>query len=136
MVVFGSSAGLCAPAARPIMARAGDGARGGGMATTVQTGAPRDLRAHLAGLEAQGLLQRVRTEVDPAWEITSVARQVFLQARPERRYALLFERVRGYDQPVVVGALAASRAVYAAGLGVAPAAILERWATALRCPIE
>jgi 4-hydroxy-3-polyprenylbenzoate decarboxylase len=106
------------------------------MATALQTEAPRDLRAHLAGLEAQGLLQRVRTEVDPAWEITSVARQVFLQARPERRYALLFERVRGYVQPVVVGALAASEAVYAAGLGVAPARILERWATALRDPVE
>jgi UbiD family decarboxylase len=106
------------------------------MATALQTEAPRDLRAHLAGLEAQGLLQRVRTEVDPAWEITSVARQVFLQARPEWRYALLFERVRGYVQPVVVGALAASEAVYAAGLGVAPARILERWATALRDPVE
>src|SRR3954464_8765357 len=106
------------------------------MATAVQTGAPRDLRAHLAGLEARGLLQRVRTEVDRAWEITSVARQVFLQARPERRYALLFERVRGHVHPVVVGALAASRAVYAAGLGVTPAEILGRWATALRSPVE
>src|SRR5581483_5080724 len=105
------------------------------MATAVETGAPRDLRAHLGGLEARGLLQRVRAEVDPAWEITSVARQVFLQARPERRYALLFERVRGYAYPVVVGALAASRAVYAAGLGVPPADILARGATALRAPI-
>ena len=78
----------------------------------------------------------MRAEVDPAWEITSVARQVFLQAQPERRYALLFERVRGYSQPVVVGALAASPAVYAAGLGVAPSDILERWATALRAPVE
>src|ERR671938_554010 len=125
---------LCAPSARPIMPRAADGARGGGMATAVQTGASRDLRAHLAGLEAQGLLHRVPTEVDPAWEIASVARQVFLQARAERRYALLFERVRGHDYPVVVGALAASRAVYAAGLGVAPTGILERWAAALRSP--
>ena len=50
------------------------------------------LRAHLRGLEERGLLQRVKAEVDPAWEIASVARQVFLQRRPERRYALLFER--------------------------------------------
>ncbi len=94
------------------------------------------LRAHLRELEERGLLQRVKAEVDPAWEIASVARQVFLQRRPERRYALLFERVRGHTQPVVVGALAASRAVYAAGLGIAPEEINERWAAALRAPLE
>jgi 4-hydroxy-3-polyprenylbenzoate decarboxylase len=94
------------------------------------------LRAHLQRLAERGLLQRVAAEVDPAWEIASVARQVFLQRRPERRYALLFERVRGHSQPVVVGALAASREVYAAGLGIAPSEINERWATALRAPLE
>ncbi|HZU04671.1 MAG TPA: UbiD family decarboxylase [Chloroflexota bacterium] len=99
-------------------------------------GAPGSLREQLARLEARGLLHRVRAEVDPTWELASIVRQVFRQHRPERRYALLFERVRGHALPVVVGALAASRAVYATGLGVAPEAILERWATALRCPLE
>jgi 4-hydroxy-3-polyprenylbenzoate decarboxylase len=94
------------------------------------------LRAHLQRLEERGLLHRVRAEVDPTWEIASVARQVFLQRRPERRYALLFERVRGHTQAVVIGALAASREVYAVGLGVEPAAINERWAAALRTPLE
>src|SRR5215208_2849470 len=70
------------------------------------------LRAHLQRLEERGLLHRVRAEVDPAWEIASVARQVFL------------------------GALAASREVYAVGLGVEPAEINERWAAALRAPLE
>jgi 4-hydroxy-3-polyprenylbenzoate decarboxylase len=98
--------------------------------------APRDLREQLTRLEARGLVHRVRAEVDPAWELSAVARQVFLQARPEHRYALIFERVRGSDYPVVVGALAASRAVYAVSLGVAPEEIGARWATALREPLE
>src|SRR4051794_34039742 len=98
--------------------------------------APRDLREHLARLEARGLVHRVAAEVDPNWEITSVARQVFLQARLERRYALVFERVRGHEHPVVVGAMAGSQTIYAAGLGVGePREILDRWASALRAPI-
>src|SRR5438094_770547 len=101
-----------------------------------EQGATGTLREHLARLEQMDLVQRVRAEVDPAWELSSVARQVFLQRRPQRRYALVFERVRGHQHPVVVGALAASREVYAAGLGVEPSAILERWATALRSPVE
>jgi 4-hydroxy-3-polyprenylbenzoate decarboxylase len=102
---------------------------------TESTGAARDLREHLARLEGLGLLHRVAAEVDPDWELSCILRQVFLQARPERRYAVLFERVRGHAQPVVVGALGASRAVYAAALGIPPAALLERWAAALGNPI-
>lgn len=99
-------------------------------------GAPRDLREHLARLEARGRLHRVGVEVDPTWELSSVARQVYLQRRPEDRYAVVFERVRGSPYPVVVGALAATREVYALGLGVAPADLNERWAAALRSPIQ
>jgi 4-hydroxy-3-polyprenylbenzoate decarboxylase len=99
------------------------------------TAAPGDLRTHLAGLEARGLLQRVRAAVDPTWEIASVVRRVFQHHPPRGRYALLFERVEGHAAPVVVGALAASREVYAAGLGVAPGGLLEHWARALRAPI-
>jgi UbiD family decarboxylase len=99
-------------------------------------GAPHDLREHLARLEERVLLQRVRAEVDPAWELSSVARQVFLQHRPEDRYAIVFERVRGSPYAVVVGALAATREVYALGLGITPADLNERWAAALRAPIQ
>jgi UbiD family decarboxylase len=104
--------------------------------TDITVGAPSGLRAHLARLASRGLLHTVTKEVDPAWELTSVARRVFMQADPERRYAIVFERVRGSRFPVVVGALAASRTIYAAGLDVAPAGILERWSAALRAPIE
>jgi UbiD family decarboxylase len=93
------------------------------------------LREHLARLQERGLLHHVSIEVDPTWELASVVRQVFMQSRPERRYAILFERVRGSQRPVVVGALAASREVYAVALDVAPDGILERWAAALRDPI-
>src|SRR5215218_3835125 len=104
--------------------------------TETSVGAPSSLRAQLARLAAAGLLHRVQKEVDPAWELSAVARQMFLQPDPERRYAIVFERVRGSQYPVVVGALAASRTIYADGLEVAPDAILERWAAALRAPIE
>ncbi len=96
----------------------------------------RDLRDQLARFAARGLVHHVSAEVDPAWEVAAVARQVFLQARPEQRYALVFERVRGAAHPLVVGALAGSRAIYAAGLGVEPEGIAARWVQALQQPIE
>ncbi|MBC7105343.1 MAG: menaquinone biosynthesis decarboxylase [Firmicutes bacterium] len=57
----------------------------------------RDLREFIAELEARGWLHRVRAEVDPELEITEITDRVVKAGGP----ALFFERVRGYDVPVV-----------------------------------
>lgn len=49
-------------------------------------------------LDERGLLQRVKTEVDPVHELAGVA--AALEGGPR---AVLFERVRGYDVPVLTG---------------------------------
>ncbi|MGQ9755466.1 MAG: menaquinone biosynthesis decarboxylase [Desulfotomaculales bacterium] len=57
----------------------------------------RDLRAFIAELEARGQLKRVKVEVDAELEITAITDRVVKQGGP----ALLFERVKGYDIPVL-----------------------------------
>jgi 4-hydroxy-3-polyprenylbenzoate decarboxylase len=82
-----------------------------------------DLRDHLKKLEEKGLLVRVKREINKDTELHPLVRWQFRGGLPEEeRKAFLFENVvdgRGkrYDIPVVVGAYAASRYVYATGLG-------------------
>lgn len=57
----------------------------------------RDLREFIADLEARGQLKRIKTEVDAELEITAITDRVVKQGGP----ALLFERVKGYDIPVL-----------------------------------
>ena len=61
------------------------------------TGAPRDLREFLAALRRRGELAVVRAEVDPRLEIAEIHRRVAAADGP----ALLFERVKGSEFPVV-----------------------------------
>src|SRR5882757_3083808 len=75
----------------------------------------RDLLVHL---ERIGKLQRVSRAVDKDWEIACITRQVMYQPSA-RRYALLFERVAGFETPVATNTLGASRELYATALGVA-----------------
>ena len=56
-----------------------------------------DLRAFVAFLESQGALLRVQAEVDPHLEITEICRRLLAEGGP----AVLFERVRGSDIPVL-----------------------------------
>jgi len=56
----------------------------------------RDLLAHL---EQIGKLQRLSRTVEKDWEIACLTRQVMSQP-PERRYAILFEKVAGFETPV------------------------------------
>jgi 4-hydroxy-3-polyprenylbenzoate decarboxylase len=51
-------------------------------------------------LEQRGWLKRVRVEVDPELEITEIYDRVVKSGGP----ALLFERVRGHDMPVLINA--------------------------------
>src|SRR5919198_1148524 len=75
-----------------------------------------DLREYLDTLERSGKLFRVRKEVDNEWEIAAVTRRVFQRIPEQDRPGLLFERVKGFDMPVTVGILGASREVYAMAL--------------------
>ncbi|MBI1355106.1 MAG: menaquinone biosynthesis decarboxylase [Acidobacteria bacterium] len=62
----------------------------------------RDLREFVAALEKRGELKRVRDEVDPILEITEIADRSVKSGGP----ALLFERPKGYDIPVVINSMA------------------------------
>ena len=91
-----------------------------------------DILSYLKVLEERGKLKRVYQEVDPSWELSCIARWMF-QALPEKeRFGLLFERVKGYEIPVMTGILGASRDVYAMALDVISDQINETWVRALR----
>src|SRR5205823_13334043 len=75
-----------------------------------------DLRQYLAALEERGKLKRVKKAVDKDWELAAVCRQLFKKIPPEKRPALLFENVNGFNIPVAAGALGASKEIYAIGL--------------------
>ena len=64
-----------------------------------------DLREFIAVLEKNGELKRVSAEVDPILEITEVADRAVKSGGP----ALLFEKPKGYDIPVLINAFAGMR---------------------------
>ena len=64
-----------------------------------------DLRQFIEVLEKNGELKRVSAEVDPILEITEVADRAVKSAGP----ALLFEKPKGYDIPVLINAFAGMR---------------------------
>ena len=100
-----------------------------------------DLQDHLARLDKAGLLTRIGREIDKDAELHPLARWQFQGGlREEQRRGFLFTDVVGaggerYDIPVAVGILAASPAIYAIGLGVAPEAIGDVWVRAMNNPI-
>src|SRR5712692_8292341 len=96
-----------------------------------------DFQEHLAELEARGLLVRIDRPIDKDAELHPLVRWQFLGGVPEdKRRAFLFTHVtdakgRRYDMPVVVGAMAASPAIYAAGMGQPVERIGEAWMRAI-----
>src|SRR5438094_7982292 len=101
-----------------------------------QVVAPRsypDLHEHLAALERDGFLVRVRRPINKDTELHPLVRWQFRGGIPEpERKAFLFEHVvdgsgHEYPMPVVVGSLAASRWIYALGLGCEVDAIGDTW---------
>jgi hypothetical protein len=82
-----------------------------------------DFQAHIADLEARGLLVRVDRPINKDTKLHPLVRWQFLGGVAESaRRAFLFTNVidakgRRYDIPVVVGALAASPEIYAVGMG-------------------
>jgi len=77
----------------------------------------RDLREFAAHLERAGRLRRVTAPVSRDLEITEITNRVSKSA-VDRNVALLFERVEGFDMPVLVNAFGTADRM-AAALGVA-----------------
>ena len=100
-----------------------------------------DFQAHLADLEARGLLVRVERPINKDTELHPLVRWQFLGGMPENaRRAFLFTNVidakgKRYDMPVVVGALAASPEIYAVGMGRKVEDIGAAWMQAIANPI-
>ena len=104
-------------------------------------GPPPDFQAHLAALEAQGLLVRVDRPINKDTELHPLVRWQFQGGLAEdQRRAFLFTNVvdsagRRYDIPVAVGALAASPQIYAVGMGRPVEEIEAAWVHAIANPI-
>lgn len=116
-----------------------------GAVTREPATAYRDFRQHLRDLDDAGLLVTVDEPIDKDTELHPLVRWQFCGgiAEPDRR-AFLFTDVRdgaghGFDVRVAVGALAASRAIYATALGCDLARVGEVWRRAIdapRAPVE
>src|SRR5919202_2503039 len=67
--------------------------------------APGDLRDWIARLEREGELVRVTAEVDPELEITEITDRTVKAGGP----ALLFERVKGSEHPLLINQFGTER---------------------------
>ncbi len=100
-----------------------------------------DLQAHIAELDRRGLLVRIDHPINKDTELHPLVRCQFVGGIPEdERRAFLFTNVvdsngRRYDIPVIVGAYAASSAIYAIGMGRPVAEIGRDWLNAIANPI-
>ncbi len=93
------------------------------------------LRELITRLDRDGEICRVTTPVDRAWEIAAITRKV-LSFPADQRPALLFENVKGFESPLLVG-LYTNRRRYAKALGLpSPDEINARWLQALDHPLR
>jgi len=105
-----------------------------------QRGYP-DLHEHLAALKEAGLLLTIDRSIDKDSELHPLVRWQFVGglAEPERK-AFLFTNIRDgrgrkYAMPVVVGAIAANRAIYSIGMRAPVEEIQAKWDRAIAQPI-
>lgn len=102
----------------------------------------RDLRSHVRVLDERGLLCTVGRAINKDTEMHPLVRWQYRGGIDETsRRAFLFTNVTGsqgrsHENAVLVGGLAATPQVYAAGLGVDLQAVGARWDEALAHPIE
>lgn len=101
-----------------------------------------DLREHIEALEENGLLIRVKREINKDTELHPLVRWQYRGGIPEEeRKGFLFENVvdnkgrRYLGQSVAVGVHAASRYVYAIGLGCRVEEIYGKWERAMSNPV-
>ncbi len=101
-----------------------------------------DLHDHLDALKKKNLLVTVDEKIDKDAELHPLVRWQFVGGLPEEeRKAFLFTNIvdgrgRKYDIPVVVGAIAANRAIYSIGMGAPVEEIEAKWERAIANPIE
>ena len=113
---------------------------GAGSAAVAKRGYP-DLHEHLEELRKRGLLLEIDRAVDKDAELHPLVRWQFVGGMDEaERKAFLFTnltdgRGRRYDIPVVVGAIAANRAIYSVGMGAPLSEIQAKWDRAIAHPI-
>jgi len=102
----------------------------------------RDLHAHIAELEAKDLVVRIDREIDKDSEMHPLMRWQFVGGlKEEERKAFLFTNIvdgrgRKYEIPVIVGGMAANRAIYATGMDCDLADIQEKWDRAIANPVD
>ena len=100
-----------------------------------------DLHQHLASLKERGLLLTIDRPIDKDSELHPLVRWQFVGGMEEAdRKAFLFTNIvdgrgRKYDIPVVVGAIAANRAIYSVGMGAPVEKIQAKWDHAIANPI-
>jgi 4-hydroxy-3-polyprenylbenzoate decarboxylase len=100
-----------------------------------------DLHEHLEELKKRGLLLEITRAIDKDAELHPLVRWQFVGGMDEaERKAFLFTNIvdgrgRKYDIPVVVGAIAANRAIYSVGMGAPLSAIQGKWDRAIAHPI-
>jgi UbiD family decarboxylase len=101
-----------------------------------------DLHDHLEALKKKGLLVTVTEKIDKDSELHPLVRWEFVGGLSEAdRKAFLFTNIvdgrgRKYDIPVVVGAIAANRAIYSTGMGAPVEDIEAKWERAIAHPVE
>jgi UbiD family decarboxylase len=100
-----------------------------------------DLHEHLEALKKRGLLLTIDRPVDKDAELHPLVRWQFVGGMDEaERKAFLFTNItdgrgRKYDIPVVVGAMAANRAIYSVGMGAPLEKIQAKWDHAIAHPV-
>ncbi len=100
-----------------------------------------DLHEHLQALKERGLLLTIDRRIDKDAELHPLVRWQFVGGMDEAdRKAFLFTNIvdghgRKYEIPVVVGAIAANRAIYSVGMGAPVEQIQARWDHAIANPI-
>ena len=101
----------------------------------------KDLREHIETLEMRNKLVRIKRQINKDTELMPLVRWQFRGLPPEERKAFCFENVvdsqgKSYRMPVLVGAHAASREIYAIRMRCELNRIMERWGEALSHPIQ
>ena len=99
-----------------------------------------DLREHLRALEEKELLWTIDQPIKKETELFPLVRLQFRGLPEGQRRAFLFTDVRGadgkkYEAGVCTGVLAASREIYATGMGCKPSEITEKFIRGLHTPI-
>ena len=92
----------------------------------------KDLRDFIAQLEQQGLLKRIRQEIDPYLEMTEICDRTLRAGGP----ALLFEHPKGHDMPVLANLFGTPERV-ALGMGQTDVSALRQvgeWMALLKEP--